>query len=123
MQEIWERGFKAVMDDAVGEALAKADKLYLSVDIDVLDPAHAPGTGTPEPGGITSVDLLRMVRQLCYEHDVAGVDVVEVCPAYDHAELTVNAAHRVVFEALAGRAARRRDAAGGAAGPPARTGP
>lgn len=52
MQEIWERGFKPVMVDAVGEALAKADKLYLSVDIDVLDPAHAPGTGTPEPGGI-----------------------------------------------------------------------
>ncbi len=72
MQEIWERGFKAVMRDAVGEALAKADKLYVSVDIDVLDPAHAPGTGTPEPGGITSADLLRMVRQLCYEHDVVG---------------------------------------------------
>ena len=78
----------------------------------MLDPAHAPGTGTPEPGGITSADLLRMVRQLCYEHDVAGVDVVEVAPAYDHAELTVNAAHRVVFEALAGMAARRRDAVG-----------
>ncbi|SRX82281.1 putative agmatinase [Frankia sp. EAN1pec] [Mycolicibacterium parafortuitum] len=121
MQEIWERGFKAVMADAVAEALAKADKLYVSVDIDVLDPAHAPGTGTPEPGGITSADLLRMVRQLCYEHDVAGVDVVEVAPAYDHAELTVNAAHRVVFEALAGMAARRRDAADGAVGQPARS--
>jgi agmatinase len=120
MQEIWERGFKEVMRDAVSEALAKADKLYVSVDIDVLDPAHAPGTGTPEPGGITSADLLRMVRQLCYEHDVAGVDVVEVAPAYDHAELTVNAAHRVVFEALAGMAARRRDAANAKPGPPAR---
>ena len=72
MQEIWERGFKDVMRDAVAEALAKADKLYVSVDIDVLDPAHAPGTGTPEPGGITSADLLRMVRQLCYDHDVRG---------------------------------------------------
>ena len=120
MQEIWDRGFKDVMRDAVSEALAKADKLYVSVDIDVLDPAHAPGTGTPEPGGITSADLLRLVRQLCYEHDVAGVDVVEVAPAYDHAELTVNAAHRVVFEALAGMAARRRDAAQAKPGPPAR---
>ncbi|HEV7853193.1 MAG TPA: arginase family protein, partial [Mycobacterium sp.] len=122
MQEIWERGFKEVMRDAVAEALAKADKLYVSVDIDVLDPAHAPGTGTPEPGGITSADLLRMVRQLCYEHDVAGVDVVEVAPPYDHAELTVNAAHRVVFEALAGMAARRRDSAPDPTppGPPAR---
>ena len=120
MQEIWERGFKAVMADAVGEALAKADKLYISVDIDVLDPAFAPGTGTPEPGGIPSSDLLRMVRQLCYEHDVVGVDVVEVAPAYDVSDLTVNAAHRVVFEALGGMAARRRDAAGAAPGPPSR---
>ena len=62
MDEIWERGFKPVMADAVGEALAKAEKLYISVDIDVLDPAFAPGTGTPEPGGIPSSDLLRMVR-------------------------------------------------------------
>jgi len=118
MQEIWDRGFKEVMRQAVGEALAKAEKLYVSVDIDVLDPAHAPGTGTPEPGGITSADLLRMVRQLCHDHDVAGVDIVEVAPAYDHAELTVNAAHRVVFEALAGMAARRRDAADVRPGPP-----
>jgi guanidinobutyrase len=119
MQEIWDRGFKEVMRQAVGEALAKAEKLYVSVDIDVLDPSHAPGTGTPEPGGITSADLLRMVRQLCYEHDVAGVDVVEVAPVYDHAELTVNAAHRVVLEALAGMAARRRDATDAQPGPPA----
>ena len=120
MQEIWDRGFKAVMADAVAEALAAADKLYVSVDIDVLDPAFAPGTGTPEPGGIPTADLLRIVRQLCLEHDVAGVDVVEVAPAYDLSELTVNAAHRVVFEALAGMAARRRDAAGDSPGPPAR---
>ncbi|MET0325079.1 MAG: agmatinase [Ilumatobacteraceae bacterium] len=120
MQEIWERGFKAVMADAVGEALAKATKLYISVDIDVLDPAFAPGTGTPEPGGIPSSDLLRIVRQLCVEHDVVGVDVVEVAPAYDVSDLTVNAAHRVVFEALGGMAARRRDAAGAAPGTPSR---
>ena len=105
------------MADAVGEALAKADKLYVSVDIDVLDPAFAPGTGTPEPGGIPSADLLRMVRQLCREHDVVGVDVVEVAPPYDVSDLTVNAAHRVVFEALGGMAARRRDAAGARARP------
>jgi len=107
MHEIWERGFKAVMDDAVAEALDRADHLYLSVDIDVLDPAHAPGTGTPEPGGITTVDLLRMVRQLALEHDLVGMDVVEVAPAHDVADLTVNAAHRIVFEALAGMGVRR----------------
>ena len=120
MQEIWERGFPAVMTDAVSEALERCDHLYVSVDIDVLDPAFAPGTGTPEPGGIPTADLLRLVRRLCQEHDVVGVDVVEVAPAYDVSELTVNAAHRVVFEALAGMAARRRDAAGEAPGPPAR---
>jgi agmatinase len=120
MQEIWDRGFKDVMVDAVDEALAKAEKLYISVDIDVLDPAFAPGTGTPEPGGIPSSDLLRMVRLLCQRHDVVGVDVVEVSPAYDVSDLTVNAAHRVVFEALSGMAARRRDAAGAAPGPPSR---
>jgi agmatinase len=120
MQEIWERGFRAVMADAVAEALDACAKLYVSVDIDVLDPAFAPGTGTPEPGGIPTSDLLRLVRQLCRDHDVVGVDVVEVAPAYDVSELTVNAAHRVVFEALAGMAARRRDAAGAPAGPPAR---
>jgi len=108
MHEIWERGFKEVMADAVSEALSKADHLYLSVDVDVMDPAHAPGTGTPEPGGMTSVDLLRMVRRLALEHDLVGMDVVEVSPAYDVSDLTVNAAHRIVFEALAGMAERRR---------------
>ena len=118
MQEIWERGIKAVLADAVAEALRAADHLYVSVDIDVLDPAFAPGTGTPEPGGIPTADLLRLVRQLCRDHHVVGVDVVEVAPAYDVSELTVNAAHRVVCEALAGMAARRRDAAAARPGPP-----
>ena len=103
----------AVLDDAVAQALDGADALYVSVDIDVLDPAHAPGTGTPEPGGITSVDLLRAVRRLVMESDVVALDIVEVAPAYDHADLTVNAAHRVAFEALAAMAWKRRQAAGG----------
>jgi agmatinase len=111
MQEIWERGIKAVMADAISEALATADKLYISLDVDVLDPAFAPGTGTPEPGGMQTFDLLRIVRQLALEHDVVGMDVVEVAPAYDVSDLTVNAAHRMVFEALGGMAARRRDRA------------
>ena len=112
MQEIWERGFQAVLDDAVAEALERADHLYISVDVDSLDPAHAPGTGTPEPGGLTTTDLLRAVRELAHRHDVVGMDVVEVAPAYDVSDLTVNAAHRLVFETLGGMAARRRDAAG-----------
>lgn len=120
MQEIWERGFKEVMADAVAEALDRADKLYISVDVDSIDPSMAPGTGTPEPGGIQSIDLLRMVRQLCVEHDVVAVDVVEVTPPYDVSELTVNLAHRIVFEALGGLAAKHRDAAGEPPGLPAR---
>ncbi|MFM8528775.1 MAG: agmatinase [Ilumatobacteraceae bacterium] len=108
MDEIWQRGFKAVMDDAVNEALAAADHLYISIDVDSLDPAFAPGTGTPEPGGILTADLLRMVRRLCIEHDVVGIDIVEVAPAYDVSELTVSVAHRLAFEALAGLAERQR---------------
>lgn len=111
MDEIWQRGFKAVMDDAVNEALAATDHLYISIDVDSLDPAFAPGTGTPEPGGILSADLLRMIRRLCIEHDVVGIDIVEVAPAYDVSELTVNVAHRLAFEALAGMAERKRRAA------------
>jgi agmatinase len=61
--------------------------VYLSVDIDVLDPAFAPGTGTPEAGGLTSRELRRMLRQLT-GINIVGADVVEVAPAYDHAEIT-----------------------------------
>jgi len=73
--------------------------VYLSIDIDVLDPAFAPGTGTPESGGLTSRELLRMLRQL-NGINVVGADVVEVAPAYDHAEITSIAAATVVFDLL-----------------------
>jgi agmatinase len=73
--------------------------VYVSVDIDVLDPAHAPGTGTPEAGGLTSRELLAMLRALADLH-VVGADIVEVAPAYDHAELTGIAASHVAFELL-----------------------
>ena len=109
IDEIWQRGFQTVMKDAVAEALAAADSLYISIDVDSLDPSFAPGTGTPEPGGIMSADLLRMVRTLCLEHNVVGIDIVEVSPAYDVSDLTVNIAHRLAFECLAGLAARRRN--------------
>ncbi|WP_019178899.1 agmatinase [Microbacterium yannicii] len=73
--------------------------LYISIDIDVLDPAHAPGTGTPEAGGLTSRELLRMLRSLA-DLRIVGADVVEVAPAYDHAQLTAVAASHVVYELL-----------------------
>jgi agmatinase len=118
MQEIWERGIQSVIEDAVTEALDGAEHLYISVDIDVLDPAFAPGTGTPEPGGMAPVDLLRTVRRLAIEANLVALDVVEVSPPYDVSDNTVNNAHRVVLEALAGMAWRKQQAAGGQPGLP-----
>ncbi|OPC79556.1 agmatinase [Embleya scabrispora] len=71
--------------------------LYISIDIDVLDPAHAPGTGTPEAGGLTSRELLEILRGLA-ACNVVSADVVEVAPAYDHAEITSVAAAHVAYE-------------------------
>ncbi|MCM3778892.1 agmatinase [Microbacterium hydrocarbonoxydans] len=79
--------------------------LYVSIDIDVLDPAHAPGTGTPEAGGLTSRELLRILRAL-RDRDIVGADVVEVSPAYDHAQMTGIAASHVVYELMTLLAAR-----------------
>lgn len=80
--------------------------VYVSVDIDVLDPAHAPGTGTPEAGGLTSRELLHVLRALAGV-DVVGADVVEVAPAYDQAEITGIAAAHVAYELLSVLAANR----------------
>ncbi len=71
--------------------------VYVSVDIDVLDPAHAPGTGTPEAGGLSSRELLALLRGLD-PVSIVGGDVVEVSPAYDHAEITAIAAAHVLYD-------------------------
>jgi agmatinase len=73
--------------------------VYVSVDIDVLDPSHAPGTGTPEAGGLTSRELLAIIRALSAVR-IVGADVVEVAPAYDHAQITAVAASHVAYEIL-----------------------
>ncbi|MDG3009702.1 agmatinase [Rhodococcus sp. D2-41] len=73
--------------------------VYVSVDIDVLDPAHAPGTGTPEAGGLSSRELLSALRGLA-GLNLVGADIVEVAPAYDHAEITGIAAAHVAYELL-----------------------
>ena len=70
--------------------------MFLSVDVDVCDPGHAPGTGTPEPGGLSARQLLDSVRRICLELPVVGMDIVEVSPPYDHAEITAALANRVV---------------------------
>jgi agmatinase len=83
--------------------------VFVSVDVDVLDPAFAPGTGTPEPGGLTSQELLRLCRLLAAGADVVGADVVEVLPtAVGSADVTALVAERAVRELLTGIALRRR---------------
>ncbi len=108
LREDSDMGFAQVTTDDVASAgvgvvverlLARVGNapLYVSVDIDVLDPAHAPGTGTPEAGGLTSRELLALVRGL-QPANVVGADVVEVSPTYDHAEITAIAAAHVLYE-------------------------
>jgi len=106
MHELRERGVEA----AVERALAKVGEgpAFLSVDIDVLDPAFAPGTGTPEPGGMTSAELLRACRLLAGRLDLVGAELVEVIPtAVGSADVTALAAERTVREILTGIASKR----------------
>ena len=107
MSDITERGLDAVVDDAVAHAADGVDAVYVSVDIDVVDPGMAPGTGTPEPGGILARELLDTVRRIGRDLNVVGADVVEVAPVYDGpGEITVRLANRVVLELLNGMAER-----------------
>ena len=112
MTEVVHRGLDAILTEASAIAVDECDGVFLSVDIDVVDPGMAPGTGTPEPGGLTSRELLDTVRRLCLTLPVVGVDVVEVSPDHDHADVTALLASRVVLEALGGIARRRAVAAG-----------
>ena len=77
--------------------------VYVTIDIDVLDPAHAPGTGTVDCGGITSKELLASIHEIARsEVKVVGADLVEVSPVYDHSEQTVNTASKLLREMLLG---------------------
>jgi agmatinase len=115
MSEIVARGLDECLAEAFTLAVDGCDGVFLSVDIDVVDPGMAPGTGTPEPGGLTSRQLLDAVRRCCLELPIVGMDVVEVSPPYDHAGITAYLANRVVLEALSAIARRRDEAAGTAA--------
>ncbi|HYU03376.1 MAG TPA: agmatinase, partial [Jatrophihabitantaceae bacterium] len=96
------------VDEAIDRVRDRVSDLpvYISIDIDVLDPAHAPGTGTPEPGGLTTRELQMILHGLA-DLDLIGADVVEVSPAYDHAQLTALAAANVIYELLGMFAVRR----------------
>ncbi|NUP50539.1 MAG: agmatinase [Catenulispora sp.] len=93
--DVMRRGVDEVVD-ALRQRIGDRP-LYISIDIDVLDPAHAPGTGTPEAGGLTSRELLEILRGMAAMNLVGG-DVVEVAPAYDHAEITAVAASHVAYD-------------------------
>jgi agmatinase len=108
MHEVVQRGLDAILTEAFAIAIDSCDGVFVSVDLDVVDPGMAPGTGTPEPGGLTGRQLLDAVRRIAIELPVVGVDVVEVAPAYDTAEITAFLANRVVLEMLSGIAFRRR---------------
>jgi agmatinase len=113
MTEIGHRGLQECLTEAFAIATDECDGVFLSVDIDVCDPGHAPGTGTPEPGGLSARELLDSVRRICLELPVVGIDVVEVSPPHDHADITAALANRVVLEALSAIARRRQDARDG----------
>jgi len=106
MHDVRELGIREVVERTV--ATIGGGPVFLTVDVDVLDPAYAPGTGTPEPGGMTSADLLWACRQIAARLDIVGVDVVEVIPtAIGSADVTALVADRVIREALTGIAQRR----------------
>jgi agmatinase len=106
MHEIRELGIEEVIARVIGRV--GCGPTFLSVDIDVLDPAFAPGTGTPEPGGMSSTELLWAVRTVASELEIVGMDVVEVIPtAFGSADITALVAERIVREALTGLALRR----------------
>jgi agmatinase len=108
MTEIGRRGLDACLSEAFAAAVDDCDGVFLSVDVDVVDPGMAPGTGTPEPGGLTARELLDAVRRCALELPVVGVDVVELAPAYDGpGQVTAFLANRVVLEVLSGIARRR----------------
>jgi agmatinase len=106
MHDVRDRGIGAVLEDALGAV--GSGPAFLSVDIDVLDPAFAPGTGTPEPGGMTTVDLLWAVRTIAARLELVGAEVVEVIPTgVGPADVTALAAERVVREILTGLALKK----------------
>ena len=101
----FEAALDAVLTDAIAEAMDGVDHLYVSVDIDCLDPAFAPGTGTPEPAGMSSNLVMSLLEGMA-TWPFVGMDCVEVAPAYDHAEITSYAAAQFVWTYLCGQIAK-----------------
>jgi agmatinase len=103
LEDIWERGVQPALEQALEVAGGGTDGIYLSVDVDSLDGAYAPGTCVPTPGGLTSRELLELVRGVS-RHGLVGVDYVETAPSLDSSSVTAAIAGRVVMDALAAHA-------------------
>ena len=104
--EIDKYGWEAVMKEALAEALDGPEYIFISVDTDCLDPAYAPGMGTPEPGGLTPRELFPVLRALGIQNKVVGVELVEVNPLVDPTYRTGQVANRILREILTGMALR-----------------
>ena len=113
MVEIERDGWPAVMQRVLAEAREGTEYLFISLDIDVMDPAFAPGTGTPEPGGLTPRELFPLIRGLCSDNALVGFDLVEFNPLVDPGYTTGLNADRAVRECLTGIAMNRRGLASG----------
>jgi agmatinase len=107
MADVEKRGWDAVMNEVIAEAQDGPEYLFISFDIDVLDPAFVPGTGTPEPGGITPREAFPIVRRLCAESNVVGFELVELNPLVDPTYVSAMNANRIVRECLTGMAMRK----------------
>ena len=107
MAEVERYGWKQVMDRAIAEAREGTDYVFISLDIDVLDPAYAPGTGTPEPNGLTPRELFPLLRRLGAESNLVGIELVELNPLVDPTYVTPLVANRCAREMLTGIAMRR----------------
>jgi len=105
MNDVRQLGIEEIVGRAIG--IVGSGPVFVTVDVDVLDPAFAPGTGTPEPGGMSAIDLLWACRALASELELVGADVVEVIPTSAHGDITALVADRVVRELLTGLALRR----------------
>jgi agmatinase len=97
-RQCYRRGIEEIAGEVV-ERLQGVPSVYFTLDIDGLDPAYAPGTGTPEGGGLTTLDLLELVRVIFHELPVRALDVVEVSPPLDHSDITSFAALKAIYEA------------------------
>lgn len=107
MAEIEERGSPAVMEDVIAEAKDGPEYLFISFDIDTLDPSFVPGTGTPEPGGLTPREAFPILRRLCAESNVVGFELVELAPMLDPTYVSALNANRLIKECMTGVAMRK----------------